>query len=53
MKGDEFVAEVKNLAELGSNEEAQEATRATLETLKGRLAGKEPRPTWPHSSRPR
>jgi uncharacterized protein (DUF2267 family) len=42
MKGDEFIAEVKNLAELGSNEEVQEATRATLETLKERLAGNEP-----------
>jgi uncharacterized protein (DUF2267 family) len=42
MKGDEFIAEVKNLAELGSNEEAEEATRATLETLRERLAGDEP-----------
>lgn len=42
MKGDEFITEVKNLAELGSNEEAEEATRATLETLRERLAGDEP-----------
>ena len=42
MKGDEFIAEVKNLAELGSNEEAEKATRATLETLRERLAGNEP-----------
>ena len=42
MKGDEFIAEVRNLAELGSNEDAQKATRATLETLKERLAGNEP-----------
>ena len=42
MKGDEFIAEVKNLAELDSNEEAEKATRATLETLKERLAGDEP-----------
>ena len=42
MKGDEFIAEVKNLAELDSNEDAEKATRATLETLKERLAGNEP-----------
>jgi uncharacterized protein (DUF2267 family) len=42
MKGEQFVAEVKNLAELGSNEDAKKATRATLETLKERLAGNEP-----------
>ena len=42
MKGDEFIAEVKNLAELDSNEEAEKATRATIETLKERLAGDEP-----------
>jgi uncharacterized protein (DUF2267 family) len=42
MKGEQFIAEVKNLAELDSNEDAQEATRATLETLKERLAGNEP-----------
>jgi len=42
MKGDEFIAEVRNLAELASNEEAEKATRATLETLGERLAGNEP-----------
>ncbi len=42
MKGEQFIAEVRNLAEVGSNEEAQKATRATLETLKERLAGNEP-----------
>jgi uncharacterized protein (DUF2267 family) len=42
MKGDEFFAEVRNLAELDSNEEAEKATRATLETLRERLAGNEP-----------
>jgi uncharacterized protein (DUF2267 family) len=42
MKGDQFIAEVRNLAELGNNEEAEGATRATLETLKERLAGNEP-----------
>ena len=42
MKYEQFIAEVKNLAELDSNEDAQEATRATLETLKERLAGNEP-----------
>lgn len=42
MKGDQFLAEVRDLAELGSNEEAEKATRATLETLKERLAGNEP-----------
>jgi uncharacterized protein (DUF2267 family) len=42
MKGDQFIAEVRNLAELGNNEEAEGATHATLETLKERLAGNEP-----------
>jgi uncharacterized protein (DUF2267 family) len=42
MKGEQFIAEVKNLSELDSNEEAQKATRTTLETLKERLAGNEP-----------
>jgi uncharacterized protein (DUF2267 family) len=42
MKGDRFIAEVRNLAELGDNEEAEKAIRATLETLKERLAGNEP-----------
>ena len=42
MKGKQFIAEVRNLAELDTNEDAQKATRATLETLKERLAGNEP-----------
>ena len=42
MKGDEFIAEVRNLAELGNDEDAEKATRATLETLRERLAGDEP-----------
>ena len=42
MKGEQFIGEVKNLAELDSNEAAQKAVRATLETLKERLAGNEP-----------
>jgi len=42
MKGDQFIAEVRNLADLTSDEEAQKATSATLETLKERLAGDEP-----------
>src|SRR5215210_7534968 len=42
MKGDQFIAEVRNLADLANNEEAEKAVRATLETLKERLAGNEP-----------
>jgi|SRR5215213_7878690 len=42
MKGEQFIAEVKNLAELDTNEDAQKAVRATLETLRERLAGNEP-----------
>jgi uncharacterized protein (DUF2267 family) len=42
MKGEQFIAEVRNLAELANDEEAQKATRATLETLRERLAGNEP-----------
>jgi len=42
MKGEQFIAEVRNLAELGTNEDAQKAIRATLETLRERLAGNEP-----------
>jgi uncharacterized protein (DUF2267 family) len=42
MKGEQFIAEVKNLAELDSNEDAQKTIRATLETLRERLAGNEP-----------
>ena len=42
MKGEQFIAEVRNLAELESNENAEKAIRATLEALKERLAGNEP-----------
>jgi len=42
VKGEQFIAEVKNLAELDNDEDAQKAVRATLETLRERLAGEEP-----------
>jgi len=42
MKGEQFIAEVRNLAELDTNEDAQTAIRATLGTLRERLAGNEP-----------
>ena len=42
MKSEQLIAEVKNLAELDSDEDAQKAIGATLETLKKRLAGNEP-----------
>ena len=42
MKGEQFIAEVSNLAELDSNEDTEKAIRATLETLKERLADNEP-----------
>ncbi len=42
MRHDEFVAEVRNLAELDDNQQAAKAARATLETLRERLAGNEP-----------
>jgi uncharacterized protein (DUF2267 family) len=42
MKGEQFIAEVRNLAEAANNEEAERAIRATLETLRERLAGNEP-----------
>jgi uncharacterized protein (DUF2267 family) len=42
VKGDEFIAEVRSLAELANDEDAEKATRATLETLRERLAGDEP-----------
>jgi uncharacterized protein (DUF2267 family) len=42
VKGEQFIAEVKNLAELDSNEDAQKTIRATFETLRERLAGNEP-----------
>lgn len=42
MKHDEFVARVRDLGELGTNEEAERAIRATFETLRERIAGNEP-----------
>jgi uncharacterized protein (DUF2267 family) len=42
MKGEQFIAEVRNLAELDTNEDAEKAIRSMLETLKERLAGNEP-----------
>ena len=42
MKGEQFIAEVRNLAELDTHEDAQKAIRVTLQTLKERLAGNEP-----------
>jgi uncharacterized protein (DUF2267 family) len=42
MNHDEFLARVRDLGELGTNEEAERAIRATFETLKERIAGDEP-----------
>jgi uncharacterized protein (DUF2267 family) len=42
VKGERFIAEVKNLAEIDDDDEARKAIGATLETLKERLAGNEP-----------
>jgi uncharacterized protein (DUF2267 family) len=42
LKRDEFVKRMQEMGELGSREEAERAIRATLETLKQRLAGNEP-----------
>ena len=42
MKGERFIAEVKNLAEIDDDDEARKAIGATLQTLKERLAGNEP-----------
>ena len=42
MNYDRFIAEVRGLAQLGSRDEAERAARATLETLRERLAGNEP-----------
>lgn len=42
MRHDEFVSNVRELAELDTMEEAERAIRATLETLRERLAGNEP-----------
>jgi uncharacterized protein (DUF2267 family) len=42
MNDEQFIGEVKNLAELDADEDARKAIGATLETLKERLAGEEP-----------
>ena len=42
MRHDEFVARVRELAELENNEEAERAILMTFETLRERLAGSEP-----------
>src|SRR6266699_5587893 len=41
MKYDEFISQVQRRADLASREEAERATRATMETLGERLAGGE------------
>ena len=41
MKYEEFIGQVRERARLASREEAEKATRATLETLVGRLQGNE------------
>ncbi|MFH7025978.1 MAG: DUF2267 domain-containing protein [Heteroscytonema crispum UTEX LB 1556] len=41
MKYDEFIKHVESLAQVNSREEAQRATRATLETIKERIVGDE------------
>lgn len=41
MKHDEFMKHVQGAAQLNSREEAERATRATLETLKERIVGNE------------
>jgi len=42
LRHDEFVARVRELAELENNEEAERAILMTFETLRERLAGNEP-----------
>ena len=42
MNKEEFLSQVRALAELETIEEAENATQATLETLRERLAGNEP-----------
>ncbi len=42
MKYDEFINEVQTRGHMESRQEAEEATRATLQTLAERLAGGEP-----------
>lgn len=41
MKYDEFIKHVQSVAQLNSREEAERATRATLETVKERIVGNE------------
>lgn len=41
MKYDEFIKHVQSVAQLNSRDEAERATRATLETLKERIVGDE------------
>lgn len=41
MKYDEFIKHVQTAAKLNSREEAERATRATLETIKERIVGNE------------
>lgn len=43
MNKDEFVGRVMELAEIGTRDEAERVIRATLSTLRERLAGNEPR----------
>ena len=43
MKYDEFIKEVQNRGHMESREEAENATKATLETLAERLVGGEPK----------
>jgi uncharacterized protein (DUF2267 family) len=51
MKYDEFISQVQRRADLASREEAERATRATMETLGERLAGGEAKDlgvlSWP------
>lgn len=41
MKHDEFIKHVQTVAQLSSKDEAERATRATLETIKERIVGDE------------
>lgn len=41
MKHDEFIKHVRSVAQLSSQEEAEQATHATLEVLKERIVGNE------------
>jgi uncharacterized protein (DUF2267 family) len=41
VKYDEFIKHVQSVAQLNSRDEAEQATRATLETLKERIVGDE------------